>query len=104
MNSESITNRVPVFHNNNGTYTYEHTKDPVEVENGDTVIYTLRIYNEGDIAGYAEEVKDDIPDGLEFLPDNTTNQNLYVYLLRTSNRECTRCSNNKNRLFIKSSS
>ena len=75
VNSESITNRVPVFHNNNGTYTYEHTKDPVEVENGDTVIYTLRIYNEGDIAGYAEEVKDDIPDGLEFLPDNTTNQN-----------------------------
>ena len=75
VNEEEITDRVPVFNNNNGEYTYEHTKEPIEVQNGDTVIYTLRIYNEGDIAGYAEEVKDDIPEGLEFLPDNTTNQN-----------------------------
>ena len=75
VNEEEITNRVPVFHNNNGEYTYIHTKDPVLVATGDTVIYTLRIYNEGNIAGYAEEVKDDIPEGLEFLPDNTTNIN-----------------------------
>ncbi len=75
VNSQSITNREPVFKNNNGEYSYEHTKDPVLVQTEDTVIYTLRIYNEGDIAGYAEEVKDDIPEGLEFLPDNTTNIN-----------------------------
>ncbi len=75
VNEEEITNRVPVFTNNNGEYTYEHTKEPILVATGDTVIYTLRIYNEGDIAGYAEEVKDDIPEGLEFLPDNTTNIN-----------------------------
>ena len=75
VNDEEITNREPVFVNNNGEYTYEHTKAPVLVETGDTVIYTLRIYNEGNIAGYAEEVKDDIPEGLEFLPDNTTNIN-----------------------------
>ena len=73
VNEEEITNRVPVFVNNNGEYSYEHTKDPVEVKNGDTVIYTLRIYNEGDIAGYAEEVKDDLPEGLEFLPENEVN-------------------------------
>ncbi len=75
VNSDIISNRVPVFVNDNGEYSYEHTKDPVEVKNGDTVIYTLRIYNEGDIAGYAEEVKDDVPEGLEFLPENTTNIN-----------------------------
>ena len=75
VNDESITNRVPVFSIEDGEYVYTHTKEPVEVATGDTVIYTLRIYNEGPIAGYAEEVKDDLPEGLEFLPDNTTNIN-----------------------------
>ena len=75
VNEEEITNRYPVFNNNNGEYTYTHTKEPVEVETGDIVTYTIRVYNEGDIAGYAEEVKDDLPVGLEFLPDNTTNIN-----------------------------
>ncbi len=74
VNDEEITNRVPVFTNNNGEYTYTHTKEPIEVSNGDIVIYTLRIYNEGNTAGYADEVKDDLPEGLEFLPDNSINQ------------------------------
>ena len=73
VNDEEVTNRVPIFHNNNGEYTYEHTKDPVEVATGDTIIYTIRVYNEGEIAGYADEVKDDLPEGLEFLPDNEVN-------------------------------
>ena len=75
VNADSVTNRVPVFSNEDGKYIYTHTKEPVKVQTGDTVIYTLRIYNEGDIAGYAEEVKDDIPEGLEFLPESTTNIN-----------------------------
>ena len=75
VNDQVITNREPVFSIESGKYVYTHTKEPVEVATGDTVIYTLRIYNEGDIAGYAEEVKDDIPEGLEFLPENTTNIN-----------------------------
>ncbi len=75
VNDKVITDREPVFSIEDGKYTYTHTKEPVEVATGDIVIYTLRIYNEGDIAGYAEEVKDDIPEGLEFLPDNTTNIN-----------------------------
>ena len=88
VNDQTITDREPVFHNNNGEYTYEHTKEPVLVATGDTVIYTLRIYNEGDIAGYAEEVKDDLPDGLEFLPDNTTNIN-YRWVMYNANGEVT---------------
>ena len=75
VNEDVITNREPVFSIVDGEYVYTHTKDPVEVSTGDTVIYTLRIYNEGDIAGYAEEIKDDVPEGLEFLPENTTNIN-----------------------------
>ena len=46
----------------------------MEVSNGDTVIYTIRVYNEGNTAGYADEVKDDLPEGLEFLPSNSINQ------------------------------
>ncbi len=68
-----ITNRAPVFIKNGNDYSYEHTKEPVDVANGNTVIYTLRIFNEGNIAGYANKVKDDIPDGLEFLPEHSIN-------------------------------
>ena len=57
-----------------GNIDYNHTKEPVEVENGNIVTYTLRIYNEGMMAGYASKVKDDVPDGLEFLPDNEINK------------------------------
>ena len=82
VNDTEVTNRYPVFKiDENGKYVYEHTKDPVEVINGDTVIYTLRIYNEGTKAGYAEEVKDDLPEGLEFLPENEINKtNRWVML------------------------
>ncbi len=76
INDEEVTNRVPKFTNKkdeNGNYVYEHTKEPIEVETTDIVTYTIRIFNEGDIAGYAKEVKDDIPSGLEFLPTNETN-------------------------------
>jgi len=44
------------------------------VSNGDIVTYTIRVYNEGTIAGYAEEITDDIPEGLVFLPENSTNK------------------------------
>ena len=74
VNDEEITNRAPVFKIvSENEYKYEHTKEPVEVANGNTVIYTLRVFNEGNVAGYAEEVKDNLPDGLEFLPDNSIN-------------------------------
>ena len=63
-----ITNRYPVFKiDENGNYVYEHTKEPVTVDTNNIVTYTLRIYNEGEAHGYAQEVLDDIPDGLEFV-------------------------------------
>ena len=69
-----INNRYPVpTIDEDGNIVYNHTKDPVEVENGDIVTYTIRVYNEGEIAGYASEITDDLPEGLLYLPDNETN-------------------------------
>ena len=49
------------------TATYNHTKEPVEVSRNDYVVYMLRVYNEGDIAGYASEIKDHLPEYLEYV-------------------------------------
>lgn len=35
-------------------------------------VYNITVKNEGEIAGYAKEVKDYIPDGLEFISDDNT--------------------------------
>ena len=61
------------------TFTYNHTKDPVVVETGSTVVYTIRVYNEGSISGYAYEITDNIPEGLEFLPENKINKEDYKW-------------------------
>ena len=64
VNETDYNNRVPqvdtsklgkVDENGNRitSATYKHTKDPVIVETGNTVEYTIRIYNEGTMAGYA---------------------------------------------------
>jgi len=75
VDDQEVTTRIPQLSiGEDGNIKYDHTKDPVEVENGDVVTYTIRIYNEGLIDGYATEVKDDIPDGLKFLPDNPINR------------------------------
>ena len=49
------------------TAKYDHTKDPVVVSPKDIVLYTLRVFNEGEVAGYAELVMDDIPEGVEMV-------------------------------------
>ena len=77
VNETPVTNRYPLFTTNkdaNGNYVYEHTKEPVQVETTDVVEYTIRIFNEGNIAGYAKEIIDDIPNGLEFIPEEETNK------------------------------
>ena len=75
VNEKEVTARIPeVKIDEDGNITYEHPKTPVEVANSDIVTYTIRVYNEGTIAGYAEEVKDNIPEGLEYLPSHNTNK------------------------------
>ena len=72
---QEVTTRIPVFKvDENGNYVYEHTKEPVLVANQNIVEYTIRVYNEGAVNGYANKIKDNIPDGLEFIPENSLNK------------------------------
>ena len=75
VNDTAITNRVPVpSKNSNGGLEYtKASTDPLKVNYNDLVTYTIRVYNEGEIAGYAKEILDTIPAGLEYVLDNTTN-------------------------------
>jgi len=75
VNEEQVTTRIPVVNvAEDGSITYTHPKDPVEVKNKDVVIYTIRVYNEGNISGFATEVKDNVPEGLVFLPQSQINE------------------------------
>lgn len=75
LDDKDITSRVPLLSiDEDGKITYNHTQDPLTVVNQSTVVYTIRVYNEGTIEAYVEEVKDNIPEGLVFLPDNEINQ------------------------------
>ena len=70
---EEVTSRIPqvdltkLASGESTTATYTHPKDPVLVHTTDIVTYTIRIYNEGPQDAYASIVKDDIPDGLQFV-------------------------------------
>ena len=58
------------------TADYQMNKEPVGVKKGDIVTYTFRIYNEGTINGYAQEITEDVPEGLEFLWSEETGSDL----------------------------
>lgn len=80
IDDTDVSDRVPevdtslLDDKNSTTAKYEHTKEPKIVVKGQTVIYTLRIYNEGTIDGFASEITDDLPEGITFLPNHETNQ------------------------------
>lgn len=73
VQGNEVTSRVPQVKIEDKKITYEHSKDPLTVHVDDTIIYTIRVFNEGNIDGYASEVTDDIPEYLEYLPDENTN-------------------------------
>ena len=50
-----------------------HPKNPLTVENGDSVIYTIRVYNEGDIDGIVTEITDYLPNGLKLKENSSIN-------------------------------
>ena len=52
-----------------------HPKNALLVQTGDKVIYTIRVYNEGEVDGYVKEITDYLPEGLKFLENSTLNKN-----------------------------
>ena len=90
VNDTEYNNRYPeVVFGDNLSVTYKQAKDPALVETSDTVIYTIRVYNEGEKPGTATEIKDNIPEGLEFLPDNEVNKEYKWKMLDSEGKETT---------------
>ena len=78
LNGNKVTGREPsVLVSSEGKIQFSApaaAKDPLHVTKGDKVTYTIRVYNEGNIAGYAEEISDNLPEGLEFIKDSEINK------------------------------
>ena len=81
------------------TAIYEHTKEPAVVQQGNIVTYTLRVYNEGPEDAYASIVKDDIPEGVEFVQytegDGSVNETYRWKLVDENDNEVTDVSKAK---------
>ncbi len=74
VEDEAVTSRIPVVTYKDEKIVYTHPKNPLTVKVGDVVTYTIRVFNEGKIDGYAEKVTDDIPEYLEYLPNHKINK------------------------------
>lgn len=61
---------------------YTKNEDKKIVKKGDTLIYKIRVYNEGEIDGFASKVSDRLPEGLKFLNDHEVNKK-YGWILKT---------------------
>ena len=85
--ADSAINVDPLINGTATDATYPESKTAVEVNVGDIVKYTIRVYNEGNVAGYAEEVSDFLPEGLGFLYTYTTNQDNLWEVKREDGKE-----------------
>ena len=74
-NTDNLKNRGT---NGKANATYKINKElPVSVADGDYVIYTIRVFNEGRQAAKVQEVIDNVPLGLEFVPYETNTDGSY---------------------------
>lgn len=95
ISDTDVTSRIPQvkYDKDNNKISYEHSKDPLDVVTGDIVTYTIRVFNEGEIDGFASKVSDDIPDGLEYLPDNDLNKEYRWVMYDKDGKETTDVKN-----------
>ena len=94
VNDKQVTTRIPEvnYDKENNKITYNHTKEPVEVVTNDIVVYTIRVYNEGEVDGYASKISDDLPSGLEYLPENELNKKYRWVMYDKDGKETTEVS------------
>ena len=80
ITQDETKDRVPdvktgdLLANKTTTATYNHVKNCVRAYASQDVVFTLRVYNEGEIDGYAQEITDYLPEGLEFVEDEFNNE------------------------------
>lgn len=78
INEKEVTNRTPnISKTSNKTvasFEYNHTKYPYSVETLDKITYTIRVYNEGKVAGKANEIMVKLPQKLSLVEGNSTNE------------------------------
>lgn len=72
---EPTTDVTKLLNQQETTTNYNHTKKPVTVSIGDIVTYRIRVYNEGTIDGYADEIVQYLPPELEFLNNDFNAKN-----------------------------
>ena len=92
ISGKDVTSRIPKVSYKDGKITYTHPKDVVKVHVEDVVTYTLRVFNEGELDGYAETISDDIPEYLEFLPEHEINKTYKWKMLDKDGKETTKVS------------
>ena len=69
-----MNNREPVIITNKDEISIKsQNRNPLPVFKDDIVTYTIRVYNKGNVDGYAQRIIDYIPDGLEFDAMHPTN-------------------------------
>ncbi len=74
LNNSKVEGREPkISKTSDGKIKFTTDVSALQVANNDLITYTIRVYNEGDLAGYAKEVSDNLPAGLEFAVNNSTN-------------------------------
>lgn len=75
QNETNIEGTEPVIKvTEQGKVSYQKPDKQITLGQHDIVEYTIRVYNDGSKAGYAEQIVDQVPKGLTFLPDNEINQ------------------------------
>ena len=99
IDDKEVTDRIPdvditpLVDGTSTTATYNHPKDPVLVAQNQLVTYTIRVFNEGPEDAYASLIKDDIPEGLEFVQytegDGSTNDTYKWKLVDENDNEVT---------------
>lgn len=87
IEDKDVTTRIPEVKYEDGKITYKHDKTPMQVVTNNIVTYTIRVFNEGEVDGYAKEITDDIPTGLEFLPDNELNKKMRWKMIDSEGKE-----------------
>ena len=71
------------------TCSFNQKKDVINVEENDILEFTIRVYNEGTQDGYAQEIRNEIPAGLEFIEDNDINKQYQWKMYNENNEETT---------------